>query len=239
MKTNILDIKIDNISFSDAGKIVENALLQKKQIKIFTPNPEILLKANKNEEFKNILINGDLLIPDGIGLVFLSDLKERISGVDLMVEICRLAEKHKKSIFLLGGYNEAAEKTADFLKKKFPSLIIAGFSEDVNLCYNLIENWQPDVVFVALGAPKQEFWITQNIKKFPSVNIAMGVGGAFDMLSGNIKRAPKIFQKIHIEWFFRFLTEPRKRFKRIINAVLVFPIVVLRFKLKNSSSKSK
>ena len=243
MKINILGIKIDNISFSDAIKTSEDALLQKKQIKIFTPNPEIILEANRNEKFKNILTSGDLLIPDGIGLVFLSGLKEKISGVDLMLEICRVAEKYKKSVFFLGGYNDAAKKTADILKQKFPELVVAGFSEDVDVCYNFIESKQPDIIFVALGAPKQEFWISENIKNFPSVNIAMGVGGAFDMMSGSIKRAPKVFQEIHMEWFWRFLTEPRKRFKRIINAVLVFPMAVFKFKLKNlnikSNSKSK
>jgi N-acetylglucosaminyldiphosphoundecaprenol N-acetyl-beta-D-mannosaminyltransferase len=228
-KVDILNIPVDNISFSDVGKFAENTLLSQKQIKIFTPNPEILLKTIKDKNFANVLKGGDLLMPDGIGLVLFSKIKERITGVDLMLKICELAEKNKKSVFLLGGRN-ISEKTAKKLKEKFPQIQIAGFSEDLNSCYNQIEKSKVNILFVALGAPKQEIWISENIEKFPSVNIAMGVGGAFDMISEKVKRAPKFFQKIHLEWLFRLVQEP-KRLKRIFNAVIIFPITLFLNKI--------
>ncbi len=228
-KVKILNTPIDNITFSDAIKFTENVILKKSKIKIFTPNPEILLKAYKNKNFAKILKNADLLIPDGIGLVFFSKIKERITGIDLMLKICELAEKNRKSIFLLGGKN-VSEKTVKKLKEKFPQIQISGFSEDIDSCYNLIKISKPNIIFVALGAPKQEIWISENIEKFPSVNIAMGVGGAFDMISKKIKRAPIFLQKIHLEWLFRLAQEP-KRLKRIFNAVIIFPIVLLLHKI--------
>jgi len=228
-KIEILNIPINNISFFAAAKFAEDALFLKKQIKIFTPNPEILLKAKKDESFAALLKKGDLLIPDGAGLVLFSKIKERVTGVDLMLKICELAEKNKKSIFLLGGRN-AAKKTAEKLKEKFSQLDIAGFSEELDSCYNLIEKSKANIIFVALGAPKQEFWISENIEKFPNVNIAMGVGGAFDMISGKIRRAPKFLQKIYLEWLFRLIQEP-KRIKRIFNALVIFPITLFFHKI--------
>jgi N-acetylglucosaminyldiphosphoundecaprenol N-acetyl-beta-D-mannosaminyltransferase len=227
-KVKIFDIPVDNISFKDAETFAKKALLENVKIKIFTPNPEILLKARENKKFKNILKNGDLLIPDGFGLVLFSKLKERVTGIDLMLQICKIAEKHKRSIFLLGGEN-VAQKTASALRKKFPQLIISGFSEDIDSCYNQIERSKPNIVFVALGAPKQEMWISENIDKLPSVNIAMGVGGAFDMISEKVKRAPKLIRKIHLEWLWRLLQEP-KRIGRIFNAVIVFPFYLFKSK---------
>jgi len=229
-KADLLGVSIDKLSFSEAASFAEQALLRKTQIKIFTPNPEIILKACKDPSFLNVLNSGDLLIPDGTGIILFSKIKETVTGVDLMLKICELAEKNAKSVFLLGGHN-TAEKTAKKLKEMFPQLKVVGFSEDLSSCYNLIEISEPNIVFVALGAPKQERWITENIKKFPSINIAMGVGGAFDMISEKIKRAPKRIRDIHLEWLWRLIQEPR-RARRIFNAVFVFPIYVLKEKTR-------
>ncbi|MEK7453034.1 MAG: WecB/TagA/CpsF family glycosyltransferase [Patescibacteria group bacterium] len=235
-KIKIFDVGIDNISLKEAKNILENILIQKKQIKIFTPNPEILLKAEKYSEFKKILQDGDLLVPDGIGIILMSRIfgdkfKEKITGVDLMMEICAMAEKHQKSIFFLGGRNKSAEKTSNILKSIFSKLIISGFSEDVDSCYNLIKDSTPNIIFVALGAPKQEVWISKNIKNFPFINIAIGVGGAFDLISGKIKRAPLMIQRVNMEWLWRLLMEPR-RILRIFNAIIIFPLKVIFYKLK-------
>ena len=229
-RVNVLGTPIDNVSFSDAVNLAEQAILKNAQIKIFTPNPEILLKAYKDHDFSKVLKSGDLLIPDGIGIILFSKVKEQVTGVDLMLKICELAEKNRRSVFLLGGKN-VLETTVKKLKETFPQLEIAGFSEDLASCYNLIEISKPNIVFVALGAPKQETWIIENIEKLPTVNIAMGIGGAFDMISGKVKRAPKFVRKIHLEWLWRLMQEP-KRIKRIFNAVIVFPVCVLKERAK-------
>ncbi len=232
MKIEVCNVQINNLSKDEAKKIIEESIIKNKQIKIFTPNPEILVLATKNKKFKEVLNNGDLLIPDGYGIVLLSKIKNKIPGVDFLLSICKIAEKRNLSIFLLGGEGDTAKKTSIKLKEKFPKIKIAGFSQDQNSCYNLIKNTAPDILFVALGAPKQEFWIHENISKFPNIKIAMGVGGAFDMISEKKKRAPYFLRKINLEWLWRFFLEPKKRLKRVFNAIIIFPLLVLYFKFK-------
>lgn len=229
---NILDINISNISKKDAEVFVETALSNNKKVKIYTPNPEIVLEAHKNSEFKKILNRGDLLLPDGTGLLFAAwlcgkNFKERITGIDFMMDICVLAEKMEKSIFLLGGEDGTTQKTAEKLKEIFPDIKIPGISENIDSCYDIIRECEPDIIFVALGAPKQEEWVNENIDKFPSIKIAMVVGGAFDIISGKIPRAPKMMRNLGLEWLWRLIIEPR-RMGRIVNAIIIFPIVVLK-----------
>lgn len=238
-RRSILNIPVDNISIAEAKLAVENALINNdgKTLKIFTPNPEILLKARKDKYFKEVLQRSDLSITDGFGIILAgyftgNRIKEQIKGIDLMVEICDIAHRKNKSVFLLGGQNGVALQTKINLETKFPSIRIAGFSEDAGVCYNLIPETKPDIIFVALGAPSQERWIIENINKFPYIKVAMGVGGAFDMISGKIKRAPIFFQVLRIEWFWRFLMEPKKRFGRMLNAVMVFPLLVVIYKFR-------
>lgn len=232
-RINILNIPIDNISLEEVKFAIENVLHKNREtFKIFTPNPEILLKARKDSHFEEILKRSDLSVADGFGLILAgyitgNGIKEQIKGSDLMLEVCRIAQKCKKSIFLLGGEDGAARQTKLNLETMLPNINIAGFSEDENACYNLISEKKPDIIFVALGAPKQEKWIAENIKKFPDIKIAMAVGGSFDMISGKIKRAPLYFRKTNMEWLWRFLMEPRKRWRRIFNAVVVFPLLVI------------
>lgn len=238
-KRNILNIPVDNISMVEAKFIVENALINYggKTLKIFTLNPEILLKARKDEYFKEILNRSDLSVADGCGLILAgyftrNRIKEQIKGIDLMIEICNIAQKAGKSIFLLGGENGVALQTKINLETKFPNLRVVGFSEDENACYNLIPEKNPDIIFVAFGAPKQERWVVENIEKFTHIKVAMVVGGSFDMISGKIKRAPAFFQVLNMEWFWRFLMEPQKRWRRILDATVVFPLLVIIYKLK-------
>lgn len=232
-RINVLNIPIDNISLEEVKFAIENVLHKDGEtFKIFTPNPEILLKARKDSHFKEILKRSDLSIADGFGLILagyvIGDrIKEQIKGSDLMLEVCGIAQKCKKSIFLLGGEDGVARQTKLNLETMFPNINIAGFSEDENACYNLIFEKKPDIIFVALGAPKQEKWIAENIKKFPDTKIAMTVGGSFDMISGKIKRAPAFLRKTNMEWLWRFLMEPRKRWRRVFNAVVVFPLSVI------------
>lgn len=238
----ILGIPIDNISLEEVKFAIENVLHKNGEtFKIFTPNPEILLKARKDNHFKEILKRSDLSVADGFGLILAGyitgdRIKEQIKGLDLMLEVCRIAQKCKKSIFLLGGEDGVARQTKLNLEIMFPNINIAGFSEDENACYNLISEKKPDIIFVALGAPKQEKWIAENIKKFPDIKIAMAVGGSFDMISGKIKRAPLCFRKTNMEWLWRFLMEPRKRWRRVFNAVIIFPLTVFIYKLKKQIS---
>lgn len=225
----IFDIPIDNVNMVEALKIAKEMLENSKQHKIFTLNPEILLLGKKDKNYKKILQSADLALPDGIGLIWLGRIfgmqfKERVAGTDFMEKLAGLAEQAGKSIFLLGGENGAAEKTTNALKIKFSNLKITGFLEDKNQWQNCAEIFKTDILFVALGAPKQEIWIYDNMPKLPNIKIAVGVGGTFDFISGKIPRAPKFLREIGLEWMWRLMMEPRKRFKRVINAIIIFPL---------------
>ena len=247
MTKKVLGVRIDSLNINEAKQKVRNFLSSTKQHRIFTPNPEILVKAKKDNYFKDVLNSGDLNICDGFGLSLISGV-ERIPGVDFMLDICRIAEKNNNSIFLLGsGKSEVVEKTSKELKKRFPSLKIAGMSRGPTIKENSqngieinhMENYntiaeingaEPDILFVAFGMGKQEKWIAENLHKMPSVKIAMGVGGSFDFISGTIKRAPCWMRKIGLEWVYRLIKQP-SRFLRIINATITFTYLAFKEKI--------
>lgn len=234
MKIEIMGVKIDNLTFEGAIEIAEGFLRGNDAKFIVTPNPEIVLRAQKDEEFKNILNSSSLAIPDGFGLVLASklarnSLKEKIAGTDFFQQLCWICSKNGKSVFLLGGEKGVAEKTAENLQIKFPNLKIAGWLDgevDLENCWKIINDVKPDALFVALGAPKQEKWIYENLNKIAGLKVAMAVGGAFDLVSGEIKRAPMFMRKIGIEWLWRLTIQPR-RIKRIFNAVIIFPMTFI------------
>ena len=171
-------------------------------------------------ELKEVLQESDLVIPDGIGLIYASKihqlgLNERVTGIDTMERILKYANNTKKSIYLFGGKPGVAEKAAEKMKEVYPSLQIKGIrdgyfkKEEEDKIIDHINEVKPDLLFVALGAPKQEKWIYNN-RKILNAKVAMGVGGALDVWAGTAKRAPKIFQNLHLEWFYRLMKEPSR-----------------------------
>ena len=220
MKVEILGVKIDNLTMEEALQKIEGFLTDGRQHYIVTPNPEFLVLAQKDEKFRQILNQADLAVPDGIGLIFASwflgrPLKQRIAGTDLMERICQTAAQKKWPVFLIGGPQGVAEKAGENLRKKYLGLQIGTVLR--------IQS----ILFVALRAPKQEKWINENLKKIPSIKLAMGIGGAFDFISNKIPRAPKFLRAIGLEWLWRLFCQPW-RIKRIFKAVIVFPYLVMR-----------
>lgn len=166
-----------------------------------------------------------------------SELKERVTGVDLMEKICQKSSQENLKIFLLGAKEGVAEKAKETLEKKYPNLKITGFhagspkeSEEKTII-NKINESEAQILFVAYGAPSQELWISRNLKKLHSIKLAMGVGGSFDFIANVRKRAPQWMQKIGLEWIYRLLQQP-SRFKRIFNATIKFPVKILKNRLK-------
>lgn len=238
MKVNILGVLINNSKKSEVIGAVEKFLSDNNQHYIVTPNPEMVVAAQKDKEFIEILNKADLAVPDGFGLLLASrylrrPIPERIPGVDLMLGICGIAEQKKCSVFLLGAKEGLAkpEETARALVKKFPGLKISGGvlakGEGSERLIQEINNEKPEILFVALGAGKQEKFIFNNLNKLPSVKIAMGVGGAFDFISGKIRRAPHLLRKIGLEWLWRLFMQPW-RWKRILTATIKFSWLVIR-----------
>ncbi|MBI3305258.1 WecB/TagA/CpsF family glycosyltransferase [Candidatus Parcubacteria bacterium] len=230
MKTFVLGVAVDATTRSQALDRIETFLTDNLQHVMVTPNPEMILAAQKDARLKEIIKQADLAAPDGRGVVWALRRKgiaaERITGVDLVLDICALAAKMGRSVFFIGGRGGAAATTAAKIKMRFPALIVAGASEDEQN-WELVKNARPDIVFVALGVPKQEYWIADNLAQLPTVKLAMGVGGSFDILSGRLPRAPVWLRRAGLEWLWRLTVEPR-RLPRIVNAVIRFPFAVLR-----------
>ncbi|MFZ6015092.1 MAG: WecB/TagA/CpsF family glycosyltransferase [Patescibacteria group bacterium] len=214
---------------------------QKQQTWIVTANPEILLQAKKDSNYWETLRQADLRSVDGFGLQLVGWLKgvktSRVTGVSLADEAVRLCTKMNWSLMLIGGQNGAADKSAWMLRKRHPELKVfaedggqvsaEGITDEAGEASIIrTQEIEPDVVLVAFGHPKQEFWINRYRNRFPTAKLLIGVGGTFNFWSGSIKRAPVWLQKIGLEWLYRLILEP-SRWPRILNAVFIFPIKAL------------
>ncbi|MFA6493259.1 MAG: WecB/TagA/CpsF family glycosyltransferase [Patescibacteria group bacterium] len=231
--SKILDVKIDELNFNQVMAKITSFLKTKELSQIVTVNPEFVLAAQKDKEFKSILNKSDLSVPDGFGLkigawILGKQIGERLTGVDLTWELAKLASQKGYSIYLLGAASGIAEKTAKRLKLLYPALKItgtyAGTPEEKGIIEK-INNSKADILLVAFGAPKQDKFIYHNRTKL-KVKLAMGVGGTFDYISETVPRAPLFLRQIGLEWLYRLVKQP-KRAGRIFRAVIVFPLTVL------------
>ena len=241
----VLGIKVNKITSKKVLDKIEDFLVSGKQNYIVTLNSEILLKAQKDEEYFHILNNANLFITDGTGLKLVSlatgNNLERIPGANLTEKILQIAEEKKLKVAVLnwsGGLSKK-EDLERALIKKYPDLefvienIERNFADFIKTkSLARLREFKPNILFVTLGAPYQEKFIYHNLSKIPSVKLALGVGGSFDFISGKIKRAPLIFQKLGLEWSWRLVMQP-KRWKRIYNAVIVFPSKFIKWKFIN------
>ena len=239
MKETILGIKISLESEQELIQSISEYINSGQKIRIFTPNPEMVIEAQRDNDFKLILNSAEITIPDGKGLIWASKilnkrLKNTIPGTDLMEKICAEASRKNWTIFLLGASKGIADETKSILEVRYPGIKIIGFLEGSpldeddlktqNNILKIIGKRKIDLLFVAYGAPKQEKWIHRNISSLP-VAVAMGAGGAFNYISGNISRAPIWMRKIGLEWFYRLITEPwrwKRQLKLIRFSYLVF-----------------
>ena len=219
-KVSILGVTIYNVTLLTAIERVLEMVNGPEKCMIFTPNTEIVMEAQKDQVLKEVLNKGDLVIPDGIGLVIASNihklgLTDRVPGVELMGEILRISQKGKYKVFLFGSKEEVVLAAKKNIESSFNEVNIVGYRngyfkpEDESHIIDEINRHEPDFLFVALGAPKQEKWIYENLDRL-KVKVAMGVGGSFDVYAGVAKRAPIIFQKLCLEWFYRLLKEPHR-----------------------------
>lgn len=242
----ILGIDIDNIDIEDAGNITKNLIENSnKSCKIVVaPNTEFIMMAQKDKEFFDILRNAELATPDSVGVMIggkkqNKPFKQRIPGQSYFRKILEVGEKENWSFYLLGGKDEVPKLTAENVKKIYPNLNIVGYhegffdkdsEEDVIAEINKL---QPNVLFVAMGAPLQEKWIAKH-KNDLKVDVAAGQGGTFDYEAGKIKRAPKVFQKLGIEWFWRLMLQPSRIFR-----MLVLPIYLIKITFTKDITKGK
>lgn len=222
-------LNIDSFTFDEAVEYANNISGQ-----VVTINPEMISNAVKDPDFADIIDNADLVIPDGIGveigLKILGYNVRRIAGIEFSHRMIEECAKNNQSVALIGAKPEIVKKAKENLVKEFPSLYITYihdgyFNEDDSILAEL-KIRQPRLVLCALGSPKQEEFILKAKSILPEA-LFVGVGGSFDVWSGEVKRAPEIYQKLGLEWLYRTIMEP-KRFKRIFPTLPLFVLKVLR-----------
>lgn len=216
---------LSEISSHVANKVVKN----KENLTIFTPNPEQVMLSRRNPQFLATLLTGDILIPDGIGLIIAGRMLlkaqrpfNRIPGRVLVEHILNIANENKLSVFLLGGKGQTSKRLLEKLQNEYIHVRFfenSGFSsikhqtiEEKRIILQSIKRAQPDIVLVAFGAPYQEEWVSINKQELQSygVRLTMVVGGTFDILLGNIPKVPRFLEKLNLEWFWRLLIEPKR-----------------------------
>lgn len=237
MFTKILNYNVFKGSKDEFMKYIEKF----DRVNIISGNPEILYSGIKNEFLNKVYLQKySVIIPDGIGTVLASKIvkdpvKEKIPGIEVMEKVIENCEKENKGIYLLGAKEEVLVQCINNLKNKFPNINIVGAHNgyfDLNNCNDIIEdikNKKPHAIFVAMGCPRQEIFIANNIDELPC-KVYMGVGGSFDVFAGKVKRAPKWMINLGIEWLYRVIKEPF-RIKRLF-AIPKFLSMVFRINNK-------
>lgn len=240
---NILGINLSAVDHEEALKKIGEFLDDGRQHYIVTPNPEIILESHKDEEFFYILNKAELSLADGFGIKLAGAVAgkkiPRLTGADITLDLLALAREQKLRILVINREGGLSQQTAikDALAKKYPGLetLVIDRHRAQPVDHELlkkINDFAPVILFSTFGAPAQEKFIYHNLKKLPSVRIAIGVGGAFDFITGKIKRAPKPMRHIGLEWLWRLAQQP-KRIKRIYKATFVFTAVLLRSRLNH------
>jgi N-acetylglucosaminyldiphosphoundecaprenol N-acetyl-beta-D-mannosaminyltransferase len=236
----ILGINVTGTSVTSVLAGVGEFISRSKKFYIVTPNPELILMAQKNQRLKDALNGADLAVPDGVGLRLGLPGINIIKGRELFLELVKLASAKKWKIFLLGGLDNEAELAANKLQTQYPELPIRSFrgpkldqnaqavsKNDIKLVHvatEKINRFSPELLFVAFGNPKQEIWVHDNYTKL-NIGGAMAVGGVFRYVAGLSKLPPEWMSDAGLEWLWRLVTEP-KRLGRILRAVIVFPLKV-------------
>lgn len=231
-KVKILDIPISLVDLSKSLSIIKDSINNNKKLHIITVNAEIIMLSRTDEEFKNILINSDMNVPDGSGVVWALRRKNvkinKLAGIEL-VENC-IKHLNNSKIFLFGAQEDTISKAFENLNNKYKNNNLVGYrngfftENDEDEIINQINSLNTDILFIGLGVPKQEKWIRKNIDKI-NAKVFVGVGGSFDVFSGKIKRAPKIMISLHLEWLYRLYKEPWRWRRMLVLPKFVFTVL--------------
>ncbi|MCF6410110.1 WecB/TagA/CpsF family glycosyltransferase [Pseudalkalibacillus salsuginis] len=219
-KVDVMGVPFVDTSMDSFIKHLHESHLEKEsKAFVITANPEIVMYASEDVGYRSVLNDADYITPDGIGIVKAArilgtPIKERVSGFDIMCNLLQIANENRSSVYLLGTKEEVLQSAEANIQATYPNVDIIGshngyFDWDDNDIVNEIQQLRPDMIFVALGLPRQENWIAENIHHFDK-GIFMGVGGSFDVFAGIVKRAPVIYQNLHLEWFYRLVKQPSR-----------------------------
>lgn len=219
----VLGVRISRVNKNDVLSQISGALSGGSPITVFTPNPEIVMRAQKDKALKNALNSADLLLADGVGIMIASrllgdPLPERITGIDTGELTLAYAAERGIPIFLLGAKHGVAERAAREIRARYSDIRIVGTHHGYfekagaqnDAVIQKINDIGAEVLIVCFGAPIQETWISENKKRLESVKLYLALGGALDVWAKDVRRAPKIFQMIGLEWLWRIIKEPRR-----------------------------
>lgn len=249
MKQKFMNTFIDNLTMEEAINELDDFIKNNNKGYVVTPNVDHIVKLEKDTKLQKVYENASFVFADGKPLITISKkyktpLKEKISGSDLFPLLCERAAQKEYTMYFLGASEGVAKKAAENLTKKYPSLNVVGclspkfcFEDDqeyVDQMINDINSLKPDILVVGLGCPKQEYFMYDYYQKLDT-KLSLGLGASLDFEAGNIKRAPKWMQKVGLEWFYRFLKEPKRMFKRYF--VDDFKILKLYRKYKPKKEK--
>ena len=232
----ILGIKINKVDMEQAINEIDSLIIDDNKNYIVTPNSEMIVMAQEDEELADILNNSNLNVADGAGVVLASKiygdkLTERVAGFDLMQHLLELASDKNYSIYLLGSKPGLVDCTREIISAKYPCLNICGTHHgylDKELQKKVIDevnHLRPDILFVGMGVPLQEKFIYNNLSQL-EVKIAMTVGGSFDVLAGEVKRAPFLMQRLNLEWLYRLIQEPTRLGRMMALPKFVFLVLL-------------
>lgn len=218
MKIDVMGVSFDDLTPAEAVKAGLALAKDAGCHYVVTPNPELVMIARKDESYRQKLAGASLTLPDGVGVIYAAKilgrpLKGRVAGVDFAQGLMSEMAREGLSLFLLGAKPGVADMAAENLKKAYPGLTIAGthdgyFHEDAPVA-DAIRESGARVVFVCLGAPKQENWMAQNGEK-TGAHLLVGLGGALDVFAGTVRRAPEKWQKLGLEWLYRLIKQPSR-----------------------------
>jgi len=220
-RIDVLGAPLDCVDMAAALEQVEVMLQGQSFNTIIALNPEKVIKSQQDSRLLSWLNNASLVIPDGIGVVVAGRLLnhveiERVPGSELMPAICERAAQRAYKLFLYGASPQTIERTVEELNCRYPGIQIVGYQhgylakEQMAELVDRINQSQANILFVALGSPQQELWMDENAAKLENIRVCQGVGGTFDVIAGTVKRAPQFFIKIHCEWLYRLLSQPKR-----------------------------
>ena len=242
MKTEVLGVAFDNVTMEQAAELGGAMLEENKFHYVVTPNPEFVLAAEKDEEFRKVLNAADLVIPDGIGVVYSAKilgtpLAERVPGIEFAGKMLEKLNELGGRLFLLGAKPGVAEKAGANIVQQYPNIVLCGtqdgyFKDEEDVILKVAAA-RPDLLFVCLGAPKQEKWMAR-WGQHTGARLAIGLGGALDVYAGNVERAPEAWQKAGLEWAYRLKKEPQR-----IGRMAKLPLVLVKSAGQRVKGKKK
>ena len=227
-KVELLNVHVNNLTMHEALSEIEKYIKQDTKSYVVAVNVDVIMKIEQDQYLRDITNYANMVLVDGKPLVWISKLykrpiKEKISGSDLVPQLCRISAIQGYTIFILGGRDGVAQKAKKNLEKSYPGIIIVGcysppfgFERDrheVEKINQLINQEKPDLLIVCFGCPKQEKYIYENINKY-NAKVSICAGATVDFLAGNVKRAPKLVSDMGFEWLYRFTRDPKRLFKR-------------------------